>query len=248
MKKDTKAKDVIKAEGVVKGGDVVKAGEVAKTRNIVLPGELIEDKKGRKVGSGAYADGDKVFAKVLGIPRIGENEISVIPLSGAYIPSVNDRVIGIISQVEISGWMVDINSPYNAFLPVAEAVDEFVDKSRVDISRFYDVNDVIFCKISKVTKDKTVKASMRSVGARKLYGGIIIRITPSKIPRIIGKGGSMINLIKTKTKCSIYTGKNGVIWIRGAEKAKAIKAISTIEKESHVVGLTEKIEKMLSGD
>jgi exosome complex component RRP4 len=218
---------------------------MAEYRDVVIPGEKIDGRKGRKLGNGVFQDGDNIFSKVLGVPRIDEYEISVIPLSGAYLPNLGDRVIGIISGVEISGWMVDINSPYVAFLPVAEAVDEFVDMARTDISRYFDANDIVFCKISKVTKNKTVQVSLRDTLARKLYGGVIIKVTPSKIPRIIGKAGSMVSLIKNKTKCDIYTGQNGVVWIRGENKAKAIEAILTIEKESHSTGLTERIEGML---
>jgi len=214
-------------------------------RKIVLPGEFLEEKKGRKVGRGVYFEGEKVFAKVLGIPRISENEISVIPLAGVYLPSIGDRVIGVIAQVEISGWFVDINSPYMAFLPLGEGVDEFIDTTRADLSRFYDINDIIYCRISNVTKNKTVQVSMHDLAARKLHGGIIIKVTPVKIPRIIGKGGSMINLIKNRTGCEIIAGQNGIIWIRGERKDKAIEAILTIERESHIIGLTEKIEKML---
>lgn len=214
-------------------------------RKIVLPGDFIAEKAGKKVWGGAYFEGNKVYSKVLGIPRIRENEISVIPLSGNYIPKINDRVIGVISSVEITGWMVDINSPYLAFMSISDAVDEFVDIDRTDISKFFDVGDVILCKVSKVTKDKTVRVSMKSLGARKLYGGIIIKVTPSKVPRLIGRGGSMINLIKSKTNCIIYTGQNGVVWLRGENKAKAIEAILTVEKEAHTTGLTKKIEKML---
>lgn len=215
-------------------------------REIVLPGELIGKKEGRKVGKGAYFEGEKVFAKVLGIPHVTENQISVIPLSGVYLPKVGDRVIGIILETQISGWFVDINSPYVAFLPLADAVNEFVDTLKTDISKFYDVNDLIFCKIAKVTKNKSVRVTMKAIGSRKLYGGTIVRITPSKVPRIIGKGGSMINLIKDKTKCQIFIGQNGIVWIKGPNKAKVIEALLTIEKESHIIGLTEKIEKMLS--
>jgi exosome complex component RRP4 len=215
------------------------------TREIILPGEFIDEKKGRKVGPNAYWEDEKVFSKVLGIPRVNENEINVIPLSGVYLPKVGDRVIGIISQVEISGWTVDINSPYTAFLPVSEGIDEFIDLSKVDLSRFYDINNIILCKISKVTKNKVVQVTMRRVGLKKLFNGIILKVTPVKIPRIIGRSGSMINLIKKKTRCNIAVGQNGLIWIRGVNKAKAIEAILTIEKESHIIGLTEKIEKML---
>lgn len=219
---------------------------MTETKEIILPGELIGERNGRKVGKGTFFEGEKVFAKVIGIPYITENEIFVVPLSGVYLPNIGDRIVGVIEETQISGWLVNINSPYAAFLPLAEAVDEFVDTTRTDISRFFDKDDVIFCKISKVTKGKTIQVTMRDYGSKKLYGGIIIKIIPSKIPRIIGKGGSMIQLIKDKTKCDIYTGQNGVVWIRGDNKAKAIEAILTIERESHIVGLTEKIEKMLS--
>jgi len=215
-------------------------------REIAVPGEFIDEKKGRKLGVGVYAEDDKIFAKVLGIAFIETNEINIIPMSGVYIPRINDRVVGIIEEVQISGWLVNVNSPYISYLPVSDGVDEFVDTNRMDISRFFDVGDVIYCKVSKVTRDKTVRVSMRSLGARKLYGGTMLKVKPTKVPRIIGKGGSMINMIKNKTGCSIYVGKNGVIWIRGDQKDKVIEAILTIERESHIVGLTDKIEKLLS--
>jgi exosome complex component RRP4 len=214
-------------------------------RPIVLPGELIEEKKGRKLGNNVYEENEKVFSKVLGIPKVTENEISVIPLAGVYFPRVGDKVIGIIREIEVAGWFVDINSPYIAFLPLAEAVEEYIDLSRADISKYYDVGDTIFCKISKVTKSMIVQVSMRGPSFKKLLGGTIIKITPSKVPRVIGKNGSMINLIKSKTDCKILVGQNGLIWIEGKEKAKAIEAILTIEKKSHIYGLTEEIEKML---
>lgn len=215
-------------------------------REIILPGEFIDKRKGRKLGNNVYLEGEKVYSKILGIPKVSENEISVIPLAGVYLPKVGDNVIGTITEIEVSGWFVDINSPYIAFLPLAEAVEEFVDTSRVDLSRYFDVNDLIFCRISKVTKNKIVQVSMRDRNAKKLYGGVIIKVNPSKVPRIIGKDGSMINLIKKKTMCEIIIGQNGIIWLRGLNKAKAIEAILAIEKESHILGLTEKIEKMLS--
>ena len=214
-------------------------------REVVIPGELIDEKKGRKVGRGAYFEGEKIFAKVLGIVRSDENEVSVIPLSGIYMPRFGDKVIGVVSDFSISGWMININCPYRAFLPLSEAVSEFVDTQRTDISKFFGIGDVIFCKVSKVTKDKTIQVSMRAIGSRKLYDGVVINVTPSKIPRMIGKGGSMIKLLKSKTGCDIIAGQNGIVWVRGLNKANAIEAILAIERESHIVGLTEKIEKML---
>lgn len=216
-----------------------------KTREMVLPGDFLDERKGRKVGQGTYEENDKVFSKFLGIPRINENELAVIPLSGTYLPRFGDRIIGVIEAVEVSGWFVDINSPYSAFLPLSEAVEEFVDLQRAELTRYFDVGDIVFCRLSKVTKGKTVQASMRDFESRKLRNGVLIKVTPTKIPRIIGKEGSMIMMIKDKTKCEIVTGQNGLVWIRGENKDKAVEAVLMIEKESHTVGLTEKIEKML---
>ena len=214
-------------------------------REIVVPGECLGERNGRKLGRGVYIEDEKIYAKIVGIPIINENEIKLIPMSGAYMPVINDNIIGIISKIESSGWLVDIASPYEAYLPVSDGVDEFVDIHKTDLSRFFDIGDVIFCKLSKVTRDGSVRASMRSLGARKLFGGVVMDIEPTKVPRIIGRGGSMINMIKERTDSVIYVGKNGLIWIRGDNKEKAIEAIKIIEKESHSTGLTDRIEKLL---
>lgn len=217
-----------------------------KEARIVLPGEFVDDLRGRKTGQGVYIKDDKAYSQVLGVPRVGMYEISVVPLAGKYIPQFGDKVVGIVKEVEISGWMIDINSPYVGFLPVSEGVEEFVD-ARADLTRFFAKDDVIFCRISRVTRSKAVQCSMRDMLARKLHGGTVIKATPSKIPRIIGKAGSMINMIKQKTGTDIFTGQNGYVWVRGENKALAIEAILTIDRESHVPGLTEKVEKMLGG-
>jgi len=88
--------------------------------------------------------------------------------------------------------------------------------------------------------------TMKEPMARKLKGGVTIRITPSKVPRLIGKEGSMINTIKEKTGTVIRVGQNGVVWISGEKVDKAIKAIKMIEEKSHIIGLTEEISKLLS--
>ena len=72
-------------------------------KEIVLPGEFLDERRGRKVGRGTYFEGDKVFAKVLGIPRTDEDEISVIPLSGVYLPVIGDRVVAVVTEVQVSG-------------------------------------------------------------------------------------------------------------------------------------------------
>ena len=152
-------------------------------------------------------------------------------------------LIGCVLADEIAG---SVGIPAYIVDPVS--VDEFVDVYRVDISRYFDVGDALFCRVSKVTKHKIVQVSMKQMGTRKLREGIILHITPTKVARVIGKGGSMINLLKEKTGCEILVGQNGRVWIRGKNKHKVVEAILMIERESHTYGLTEKVRRFLEGE
>ena len=214
-------------------------------RDIVVPGEVLGDAKEKRIGYGTFVEDGKIISKFLGIKKDSNEYLSVVPLSGVYIPRMEDRIIGFITDVEKAGWLVDINSPWQAFLPLSEGVDEFIDFKRTDISKFYDAGDVIYAQVAD-TKRGDVQLTMRTPIARKLKGGITIKITPSKVPRLIGKEGSMINTVKEKTGTIIRVGQNGVVWISGEKVEKAIKAIKMIDEKAHIIGLTDEITKLLS--
>ena len=218
---------------------------MSKTRDIVIPGDVIGDLKEKKSGYGTFFEDGKIISKFLGLPKDSSGYLSVVPLSGVYIPRRQDKVIGVVMSVEKVGWVVDINSPWTSFLSLSEGVDEFVDLKRTDIRRFFDVGDVIYSQVSDI-RGSDVQLSMRTPIARKLRNGVLVKITPSKVPRLIGKEGSMINTIKEKTKTIIRVGQNGVVWISGERVDKAIKAVKLIEEKSHIIGLTDEITKLLS--
>jgi exosome complex component RRP4 len=169
-----------------------------------------------------------------------------VPLSGVYVPRPGDGIIGFIEDLQNTSWLVDINSPYDAIMQLGEAVGEFVDITKRDISTYFDIGEIIYAKILNVTKSKHVQVTMNDHRAKKLSDGRLLIITPSKVPRLIGKEGSMIELIKKETKCQIIVGQNGIVWIKGEREGLASKAIKTIELESHVSGLTDKITELLS--
>jgi exosome complex component RRP4 len=75
----------------------------------------------------------------------------------------------------------------------------------------------------------------------------VIEVTPSKVPRFIGRSGSMIAMLKNETKCNIFIGQNGRIWITGKDNGMdlAIKSLLKIEKETHISGLTDRITKFI---
>jgi exosome complex component RRP4 len=223
----------------------VKSEIFVKERQLVIPGEILAKGLDFLPSSGCYRVNNELKSKLLGLVKLKDRFIGIIPLAGVYIPKTGDGIIGLVEDMQTTIWIVDINSPYDAILPLGEAVGEYVDLNRTDISIYYDIGDLIYAKVLNVSKSKQVQLTMNDHRARKLISGRVLTITPSKVPRLIGKQGSMIELIKNKTKCQIIVGQNGVVWIKGEQEGLAAKAILTIENESHISGLTDKITAML---
>jgi len=218
------------------------SGSRESSREIVVPGELLA--VGKRAGPGTFSEGNKVYAAQLGIKSIRQEQVTVVPLAGQYMPVRGDLVVGKIIDTSASNWLVDINSPYPAPLHVNEV------PWRVEFgetSKFMNVGDIVLLKIADVDEVKRVSVSMQDHGLRKLTGGMVIEISPTKVPRIIGKNGSMIQLLKNSTGCRIYVGQNGRIWIDGEldNIVRAVKAIKMIEEEAHSLGLTEKVKRFL---
>ena len=220
--------------------------ELKENRTVVVPGEALANGTDVKTGMGVYEDNNQVYAEYLGTVEYRKGrEVRVKPMKGRYIPREGDSVIGVISQVTYSNWIIDINSPYDAVMPIGEAVDEYIDLSEDDIADYYDVGDVVIAKIQKVTKSMDLQAGMTDRRSRKIKGGMVIEVMPTKVPRIIGRKGTMVNMIKDKTDCTIVVGQNGRIWIKGDKEALAAKACKKVAREAQKDGLTEIISDWL---
>jgi exosome complex component RRP4 len=217
-----------------------------KARDVVVPGEGLAEGMDFLPSNGTYREGDRIFASRLGLVKVDGKVLKVIPLSGIYEPKRGDTIIGKVVDILMSGWRIELGGPYSAILGLKEGSSSFIAKG-ADLTRYYDVGDYIVTKITNVTTQKLIDVSMRGPGLRKLGEGNIIEVNSSKVPRIIGKQGSMISMIKNKTNCKINVGQNGVIWISGEPEMEviAIKTIKKIEKEAHTSGLTEKIKEYL---
>jgi exosome complex component RRP4 len=100
-------------------------------------------------------------------------------------------------------------------------------------------------------RTRNPQLSVDEPGLGKVTRGQIIKITPTKIPRVIGRKGSMISMIKQETGCHILLGLNGVILITGKtleDEQLAMMAIRKIEEESHTSGLTDRITQMIRAE
>ena len=216
-------------------------------REIVIPSQLLGDIKNIKAGRGTFVENGKIYAEVLGILNKNSNYINVTPLKGRYDPIEKDFVIGIVEEAMSSSWLVDINAAYPALLHVNE-VPWDVDFGETE--RYLNYGDCIMAKVLQVDQEKKLQITLKDRNLYKIKGGQIINVEPSKVPRIIGKKGSMISLLKKYTKCRIFVGQNGRIWVDGDDDGikKVINTIDMIEDESLSYGLTNKIEELLKKD
>ena len=219
-----------------------------KHKQVVIPGELIAEGK-YKIEGAYYTIGKKYYSRVLGLTEVVDEKVKVIPLKGKYIPRENDIVIGKIIDVGMTNWSVDINSPYTGILQVTEVFSKPTSISRSSLSKILNVGDIILAKIIMFdfTRDPLLTIKESKLG--KISRGTVVEITPSKVPRVIGKKGSMVNMIREYLKVNIIVGKNGRILIIGSKpeyEALTVIVIKKIEKEAHTTGLTDRIKSYIT--
>ena len=196
-------------------------------RRLVLPGDIIAEKPLRL--DHTIVEEGKTCSTVIGI--FDEEKNSFIPLEGLWYPIPGEKVIGIVEEAKLNTDLIDVNAPYKGLI-----ISKFSETSMA-------AGDIVEATIKEIDKTGTIILSR----PRVLFGGKVLVIKPSKIPRLLGKQDTMILQIIEKTKSSISVGMNGMVWIKGGDSDMATKAILRIQDESHVPGLTERISQMLDG-
>ncbi len=219
---------------------------VVKERDIVIPGDVLAEGMDFLPGDNTYREGEKVYAKILGLAGVAGRVIRITPLAGPYIPKIGDKIISKVIDITMTAWRVETGTAYSALLNVKEATSRFIKKQE-DLSKIIAIGDYVIVEITNVTSQNLIDVSMREPGLHKIAGGRIIKINSQKVPRVIGKQGSMISLIKKYTGCDITVGQNGVVWIKGTAEGEflAERAIHLVEEKSHKEGLTDTVEKFL---
>ncbi len=216
-------------------------------KEIVTPGDLVAE--GDYVaGENTYLENNKVFAARIGVIAYETKRIDVVALKAFYVPKLDDLVIGTITEVGFNGWEVDINSPYTALLRASDVLSRSFKPQKDDLPSVLDVGDLVVAKIASYDRTHDPQLTVAEPGLGKITKGQIIKITPTKIPRVIGKKGSMISMIKQETGTNIILGLNGVILVTGKtfeDEQLAVTALLRIEEESHTSGLTDRITQMI---
>jgi len=217
------------------------------TRQLVAPGDLLAE--GTYVaGENTYKENNKIYASRLGLVQYEDKKVNVVALRAFYIPKLGDTVIGTIVEVGFSGWTLDINSPYLAILRASEVLSRPFRPQENDLSKVLDVGDLVIAKIMAYDRAHDPRLTVSEPGLGKITRGQVVKMTPTKIPRVIGRKGSMVSMIKEETGCHIILGQNGVILITGKsleDEQLAMMALRKIECESHTSGLTDRVSQMI---
>jgi exosome complex component RRP4 len=229
------------------------------TRDIVVPGEVLtEDVANYLPGRGTILNKEKnkIISLNIGLKQIKKNYVNVIPLRGFYTPRPGDKVIALVVDKNPVKYKCDINAKDFGQLKPKNTIKKGRTRGfrgsgnvreEVNTER-YEIGDILIVKV--LSADRLNKPELTTIGKYlgKKSGGIVITIDPPKIPRVIGRSGSMIKMLKSLTNCNIFVTQNGRIWLKGediAHERLLIEAVKKIASEAHTVGLTDRMEEFI---
>ncbi|MFB0501666.1 MAG: exosome complex RNA-binding protein Rrp4 [Candidatus Bathyarchaeia archaeon] len=219
-------------------------------REIVTPGDLLAEDD-YLAGDNTYKEDSKIYATRVGLVEYDDRKVFVVALKAFYVPSVGDIVIGKVVEVGLGAWIIDIKAPYPAVLRASDALNRPFKPQRDDMPSILDVGDLVMAKIVAYDRTRAPLLSIREPDLGKVERGQIVEITPTKIPRVIGRKGSMVTMLKQETNCQITVGQNGVILVSGRSpkgEQLAVMAIRKIDEEAHTSGLTDRVTQMVRSE
>lgn len=196
-------------------------------KRIILPGERITE--GKYSIPGAFVENESTYAAVVGMLDEGNR---FIPLENKYRPMREDVVIGVVTDSRHAGYSVDMNLPKEAFIPTRD--------TRISL----ELGDFVFSKVKSVNEVGDVDL----VEVRRLPKGKVVQFPPAKVPRLVGRASSMINMFKENVG-DIMVGKNGYVWISdNADIPLALRAIAMIKDQAHMPGLTDRVAEFFANE
>ena len=225
------------------GGREADASHPSRDRVVVLPGEELPS-RGLKPGPGTYRVGGKVYASQLGLLSPRPPFVQVVPLSGRYVPKAGDQVVGTVTDVQSTFWLLDIGAPRWAPLHMTGTPWK-VEVGETE--RYLRVGDAVVVRVENLDATGRIGVTMQDPGLGKLEGGTIVRISPARVPRLVGRGGSMIGTITRHTSAEVAIGQNGRVWIGGSPEAirRVRDVLRMIEENGPRSGLTDRVERFL---
>ena len=216
-------------------------------KRYVIPGDVITTAPLR-LDENVVLDGKRIMATCMGLSDVSSDSVRVIPLSGVYLPKIDDLVLCTISFISGSSWFADMNSCYRGMLLGQDVFGRGSYPTMEEMKARLDKGDLVYARIANSDRMREPLLSIMGENLGKIDSGELVKISPTKIPRLIGKRGSMIQTIEAATNATITVGQNGLVVVDCEESdglLKAIAAIRMVEEQAHLVDLTDKVKKML---
>ena len=142
-----------------------------------------------------------------------------LPINLSYIPSREDRIIGIVRNKFGDSYQLDINSHKLGVLDNL-AFEGATKKNKPELKN----NNIVFCKIQSVNKYLPVELTCKSNTVKKnwnsgeslfgeLKGGLEINIPPFFAAFLL-KNEEFFSIIQKRIKIEVCVGINGILWIK----------------------------------
>ena len=221
--------------------------KLAYKKRFVLPGDFITTAP-LQLRDNVVLDGKRIISTAIGLTDVSDDSVRVISLTGVYLPKADDLVIGTIQYIFGNSWFADINSCYQGMLLGQDVFGRGSYPTTSEMKDRLDKGDIIYARIANSDRQREPLISIADKNLGKIDSGELIKISPTKIPRLIGKHGSMIQTIEASTNATITVGQNGLIVVSCDEThglLKALAAIRMVDEQAHIVDLTDKVKKML---
>ena len=219
-------------------------------KRYVLPGDFITTAPLR-LDDNVVLEGKRIISTTIGLSDVSADSVRVISLNGIYTPKIDDLVIGTIQHISGNSWFADINSYYQGMLLGQDVFGRGSYPTTSEMKERLDKGDIIYARIANSDRQREPLISIADKNLGKIDSGELTKISPTKIPRLIGKHGSMIQTIEESTNASITVGQNGLVVVSCNETnglLKALAAIRMVDEQAHLVDLTDRVKKMLEND
>tara|TARA_B100000315_G_scaffold260418_1_gene321597 strand:- start:3385 stop:4068 length:684 start_codon:yes stop_codon:yes gene_type:complete len=215
-------------------------------RKYVLPGDPVAEASQASL-TNLYKRGEQLFSSRIGMAEVTNEGARVIALSGTYFPRVDDVVMGIVVDHSAFAWEVDINSCFFAFLPAQSVFGRDFSPAHDDLSSKFSSGDLLAASILAFDRMRDPLLSVSGPGFGKIPQGEVVKIPPPKVPRLIGKKGSMIRMIESASGARLSVGQNGMVVITGNDDSISVatKAIRKVDDEAHTADLNQRVEELL---
>ena len=216
-------------------------------KRFVLPGDVLTTAPLR-LERNVVLEGKKIISTTIGLSSVFNDSVKVIPLTGVYIPRIDDLVVGIIKTISGNSWFADINSCYQGMLLGQDVFGRGSYPTTSEMKERLDNGDIIYAKIANSDRQREPLISIADKNLGRIDSGELASISPTRVPRLIGKRGSMIQMIESSTNATLTVGQNGLIVLKCDNSTglkKAIESVKIMNSMLDGTNVEEKIQNIL---